>query len=107
MNREDKYSYCAGFVAAFAIWLGVLAMAVFLSGCVRATYNATPGGETFTLWSVLKSVDGLAVDREGEDFSLDIDKTHSQNPMADMVEMIKMIENIRSGGSTDTDPEDN
>jgi len=50
---------------------------LLLGGCVRATYHASQGEEDFKLWSVLKSVDGLAVDREGKDFSLDIDKTHT------------------------------
>jgi len=57
MNRQQRYSTYAGLMLALLIGLIML----LLGGCVRATYHASQGEEDFKLWSVLKSVDGLAV----------------------------------------------
>ena len=71
-------------------------MAVVLGGCVYAKYGGTPktGQENFKLISVMKSVDGLSAGRVGKDFKIDIDETHSKDPSANLLEIIKIIYGI-------------
>ena len=70
-----------------------IVMILMLSGCVHATYEAdTANGEYFELWSLFKSVDGLET-KKGP-FELKIDKTHSQNPTADLVELMRLVKEL-------------
>ncbi len=76
----------------------IILAAMLLQGCVRATYTAQGiNSETFKLTSVFKSVDGLTVTRIGNDFTLGIDKTHTQDPMGNMLEIMKMLQAMQYG----------
>ena len=93
--------------ARIGILLGLLiGLIMLLSGCVSATYNATEGSEEFKLRSFLKSVDGLETKRTEGTFDLKIDKTHTQDPMGNMLEMLKMMERLRYSVPPDQDQGD-
>ena len=85
--------------------LFVIVIALILSGCVRATYEAKKGeSEEFHLTSVFKSVDGLYTERKDGQFNLKIDKTHTQDPMGNMLEIMKLLQGIQLPPPTDPPP---
>ena len=71
--------------------------ALLLSGCVTARYSATETEEYFKLTSFFKSVDGLYTEKGDGKFTMKIDKTHTQDPMSNMLEILKMIQAIKDG----------
>ena len=74
----------------------IILLALVLSGCVKATYTAKEDeGEKFTLWSFFKSVDGLDTEKSDGKFSLKMDKTHTTDPSANMLEMMKLMYGIK------------
>lgn len=66
-----------------------------LGGCVMATYSHQNGVETFELKTFLKSVDGLQASKGMGMFTLRIDKTHTQNPLDSMVDVLQLMEAYR------------
>lgn len=67
-------------------------MAMFLSGCVVATYHADATSEDFKITSVFKSVDGLYAEKGNGKFSLKVDKTHTRDPVENALDLIKLMQ---------------
>ncbi len=77
---------------------------LLLSGCVTARYTASEAnGEDFKLTSFFKSVDGLYTERSPGEFSLKIDKTHTQDPVANMLDILRLIQGLQPTGEDDNE----
>ena len=73
----------------------IILLAVALSGCVTAQYNADATSENFKMTSFFKSVDGLYTEKGNGQFSMKIDKTHTQDPMGNMLKIMEMMYGIK------------
>ena len=74
-----------------------LVMVLVLSGCVTATYRADATSEDFKVTSFFKSVDGLYAEKGGGQFSLKVDQTHTQDPVANMLKIMNLLQTIQIG----------
>jgi len=73
-----------------------------LTGCVTASYTANDtDGEAFKMTSLFKSVDGLYTEKGKGKFTMKIDKTHTQDPMGSMVDMLKLMQMMQFGMAPD------
>ena len=64
---------------------------IMLSGCVTATYERDANSESFKVTSMMKSVDGLYAER-ADGFKLKVDKTHSTDSVADVLAIMKALQ---------------
>ena len=79
--------------AIFKTLLLLLTCCVLLSGCVTARYSN--GNEQFKMTSVMKSVDGLSTSGWDGAFKMDIDATHSQDPVSNMLQMMQLMQGLQ------------
>ena len=74
-------------------------MVIFVtSGCAYITYTATGDNETLEIKTLWKSLDGLAAGRDGEDFTIIIDKTNTHDPLAGLAELIELYNEVTDMG---------
>ena len=78
-----------------------LVMMLVLSGCVTATYRAEGTDENFKVTCLFKSVDGLYAEKSKGKFELKVDKTHTQDPVANMLQLMNLLQTIQNGDSNE------
>ena len=71
---------------------------VVLGGCASISYTAEAGKEILEVKTLFKSLDGLWAERNGEDFGIIIDKTHTHDPMRGISELLSTVDELRAMG---------
>jgi hypothetical protein len=77
-----------GIILAF-IWVVMV-----LGGCVSIEYHAAEGVEDLTVKTFLKSLDGLAAERDEDGFGIIIDKTYTNDPMRGIMDLMETYEQL-------------
>jgi hypothetical protein len=67
----------------------MIILCLFLvQGCAYITYESDGKTEELKVFTLWKSLDGLWAERDGEDFSLVIDKTYTHDPLRAIGELM-------------------
>jgi hypothetical protein len=67
---------------------------IVFSGCAVISYEQENGKETLNVTTFLKSIDGLAAERDEDGFTIIIDKTYTHDPtraLADLMETYQQL----------------
>jgi len=72
----------------------IVLIALMMSGCVSIEYHNSDGVEDLTVKTFLKSLDGLAAERDENDFGIIIDKTYTNDPMRGIMDLMETYEQL-------------
>jgi hypothetical protein len=68
----------------------MIVMLVLITGCSSVRYSNEGGSEQMSVNTLFKSLDGLYAERDG--FTIGIDATHTQDPVGNMLELMKLMQ---------------
>ena len=76
----------------------IVLIALMMSGCVSIEYHAAEGVEDLSVKTFLKSLDGLAAERDEEGFGIIIDKTYTNDPTRAVAELLETYRELYGMG---------
>ena len=94
MDREQRYGAYMGVLVGLLI--GVILF--LLTSCVSIDYHAAEGVEDLSVKTFLKSLDGLAAERDDEGFGIIIDKTYTNDPTRAVAELLETYRELYGMG---------